>query len=481
METVLSVISALEGTTITKEQLEATRLAKYINQLRRRTKNESLARRAKSLLKKWREMVGIQQTTNDSQPLQPQLQSQSFKNIPNIVNNISSESVTAETDRLPAIISSTSDSSEMTNFSNLIRHINIENSNDSTASKTIRNQQTVGNKPGPFINEHSANSICTLEKLNEPSIVIDIVTDSDENNEQPDQFNKFAPSPSLSFPTLFPKSQKKIKKDKKHRERDNRVNPSCFLQQQQQSSRMNGFTDGKVPTDSGKLLFTQRKCKHKSIFKIFSTEILSLSNSSMSSILSVEVISGNSQSQSKFRATNTTPDLTFAGRFKSVVNRLDNSVLPNDQKELPHLHTKINDEIMNNDDSSTSCSRLSVFEDFHTKEQQQVITLKPYYKKAVEGEHLMAQVPKKRGRKKGSKGVDSIIAKKESSLSQQIFFGSAAGVKKVKTTKELFNEIQSRKLSISHKRCETSTGVNKITNHNVQTRPASSCSGLVNY
>lgn len=60
METVLSVISALEGATITKEQLEATRLAKYINQLRRRTNCENLARRAKSLLKRWREMVGIQ-------------------------------------------------------------------------------------------------------------------------------------------------------------------------------------------------------------------------------------------------------------------------------------------------------------------------------------------------------------------------------------------------------------------------------------
>lgn len=202
----------------------------------------------------------------------------------------------------------------------------------------------------------------------------------------------------------------------------------------------------------------------------------------MSSILSIEVISGNSQSQSKFRATNTTPDLTFAGRFKSVVNRLDNSVLPNDQKETANLDTKCNDEIVNNDDSSTSCSRLSVFEDFDTKEQQQVIsTLKPYYKKAFEGEQPMAQVPKKRGRKKGSKGVDSIIAKKESSLSQQIFFGSAAGVKKVKTTKELFNEIQSRKLSISLNRCETSPGVNKSTNHNVQTRPASSCSGLENF
>lgn len=248
METVLSVISALEGTTITKEQLEATRLAKYINQLRRRTTNESLARRAKSLLKKWREMVGIQQTTHDSQSLQAQ---QSFK--PIIVNNVSSsEAAIADTavDRVPSMISSVSDSTEITNFSNLIRHINIENSNDSI-NKTIRNQQTVVNKPVPFINEHSVNSVC-----NEPSIVIDIVTDSDDNNEQPEQLCKFTPSSSsLSYPTLFPRNQtKKIKKDKKHRERDReaRVRPSSFLQQQQ-SFRFNGFADGKVPTDSGML------------------------------------------------------------------------------------------------------------------------------------------------------------------------------------------------------------------------------------
>ncbi|CAD7001816.1 unnamed protein product [Ceratitis capitata] len=61
MGAVMLVISTLEGTTITKEQLETTRLAKFINHLRRRTKDDHLARRAKSLLKKWREMVGIQQ------------------------------------------------------------------------------------------------------------------------------------------------------------------------------------------------------------------------------------------------------------------------------------------------------------------------------------------------------------------------------------------------------------------------------------
>ncbi|KAL5289825.1 MED26.2 family protein [Megaselia abdita] len=57
MDTVISVIAALETSEITKEQLESTRLAKFINELRKKTTSENLARRSKNLLKKWREMI----------------------------------------------------------------------------------------------------------------------------------------------------------------------------------------------------------------------------------------------------------------------------------------------------------------------------------------------------------------------------------------------------------------------------------------
>lgn len=59
MDTVLQVIRVLENVQITKEQLETTRLGKAINLLRRQTGDESLARRAKDLLKKWRLQVGV--------------------------------------------------------------------------------------------------------------------------------------------------------------------------------------------------------------------------------------------------------------------------------------------------------------------------------------------------------------------------------------------------------------------------------------
>lgn len=42
---------------ITRELLETTRLARYVNQVRRSLTNEVLARRAKNLLRKWREAV----------------------------------------------------------------------------------------------------------------------------------------------------------------------------------------------------------------------------------------------------------------------------------------------------------------------------------------------------------------------------------------------------------------------------------------
>uniref|UniRef100_A0A336ME32 Mediator of RNA polymerase II transcription subunit 26 n=1 Tax=Culicoides sonorensis TaxID=179676 RepID=A0A336ME32_CULSO len=54
---VYEIISTLEGTRVTRELLEATRLAKHINELRRKTKDQVLARRSKSLLKRWREML----------------------------------------------------------------------------------------------------------------------------------------------------------------------------------------------------------------------------------------------------------------------------------------------------------------------------------------------------------------------------------------------------------------------------------------
>ncbi|XP_013174656.1 PREDICTED: WAS/WASL-interacting protein family member 3-like [Papilio xuthus] len=57
MHAVNEIISILEKINITKELLETTRLGKHVNELRRKTTDQTLARRAKVLVKRWRDLV----------------------------------------------------------------------------------------------------------------------------------------------------------------------------------------------------------------------------------------------------------------------------------------------------------------------------------------------------------------------------------------------------------------------------------------
>ncbi|XP_030763847.1 mediator of RNA polymerase II transcription subunit 26 [Sitophilus oryzae] len=74
---IVEIISLLEKVAITKELLETTRLGKHINELRRKTTNADLSRRAKELLKKWRSMVIP--TENGQIKLSPPLQDKDLK------------------------------------------------------------------------------------------------------------------------------------------------------------------------------------------------------------------------------------------------------------------------------------------------------------------------------------------------------------------------------------------------------------------
>ncbi|XP_063229908.1 mediator of RNA polymerase II transcription subunit 26 isoform X2 [Bacillus rossius redtenbacheri] len=72
MPAVVEIITILERTPITKEALETTRLGKYVNDLRRKTTNEFLAKRAKDLVRRWRDMIQNHAGSSAAAAMSPQ-------------------------------------------------------------------------------------------------------------------------------------------------------------------------------------------------------------------------------------------------------------------------------------------------------------------------------------------------------------------------------------------------------------------------
>nr|XP_043069597.1 mediator of RNA polymerase II transcription subunit 26 isoform X2 [Drosophila bipectinata] len=497
MDAVLSVICALEGTKITKEQLEATRLAKYINQLRRRTTNEHLARRAKSLLKKWREMVGIQQTVDSQQQTSQQTESLDFlKSAPPIphfpeINSHLPISSSMQPQEIFSDINVNIDQSETQSLSmhsqahstlsspyNNIIDLDRRENNSTISAHNYHNRLShniVGgavNAPQRQLMKQSLNSFSSMsdvcnKKFNEVSVVIDIVSDSDENDNDSTKIvrSDISEPSSLVIPSSPSLRLKKNRKDKKNEPTLHRPNTKIGEKN----------TDGILhPPDS---------------------EVFSLSNSSMSSILSGDATMGNNSNKKRTNSS----ELTFSGRFNSINQQEDLnqnnfcifSAKNNVSSHLNEIHKPLFEDY-NANDSSASCSRF--FSIVNTQNSEKLNDFYKHKQSIASQIHLPVEAlcpvsnttellndttesrsQKKRGRKKGSRGVDAVISKESSSLCQQIFSGSSA-VKKVKTTKELFNEIQSRKLSTT---AHSSTFRNLTKCARIKRR-TSSCSASIN-
>ncbi|KAF7692665.1 mediator of RNA polymerase II transcription subunit 26 [Silurus meridionalis] len=127
MVAVLDVITNLEKFPITKEALEETRLGKLINDVRKKTKDEDLAKRAKKLLRNWQKLI---------EPSQNDASSRGVQGTPGSANGSSHP---CRTDTPPAVPPPSKKSPELKN------RIDIHNTYLATAEKS-RNRKHRGDQ-----------------------------------------------------------------------------------------------------------------------------------------------------------------------------------------------------------------------------------------------------------------------------------------------------------------------------------------------
>jgi len=109
--------------------------------------------------------------------------------------------------------------------------------------------------PQPIVIDHSVNSVINLTddstvKINEASVVIDIASDSDENDNNgslnPKKLNSIVPAP-LPIPSTPSSRQRKLKKEKRSKEREGQVATNTRFG----AKASDGFQQAALTTDSG--------------------------------------------------------------------------------------------------------------------------------------------------------------------------------------------------------------------------------------
>ncbi|TSP46804.1 Mediator of RNA polymerase II transcription subunit 26 [Bagarius yarrelli] len=131
MVAVLDVITNLEKYPITKEALEETRLGKLINDVRKKTKDEDLAKRAKKLLRNWQKL--IEPSQNDA----------SSRGVPGNPGSANGSSHLCRTDTPPAVPPPSKKSPELKNRND------IHNTYSATAEKSRNRKQRGDQRDSP--------------------------------------------------------------------------------------------------------------------------------------------------------------------------------------------------------------------------------------------------------------------------------------------------------------------------------------------
>lgn len=172
--------------------------------------------------------------------------------------------------------------------------------------------------------------------------------------------------------------------------------------------------------------------------------------------INVHILSSNSPKQNKFSlfggsGTTNSNDSTTNSRtsqFNISENLIKNEISSNSKQNEEDTFIKhvINEKSMSNMSNKANYLMEAVVSDTVTPVKsaphQQSVNLTTIDLSSGQG----TKQQKKRGRKKGSKGVDSVIAKEASLSSQMLMSSLSAAGKKVKTTKELYAEMENRKL-----------------------------------
>ncbi|XP_063707864.1 mediator of RNA polymerase II transcription subunit 26 [Culicoides brevitarsis] len=540
-KSVYEIISTLENTRVTRELLEATRLAKHINELRRKTTDQVLARRSKSLLKRWREML-LPATPNApnaaTTPVNAQTPSRAVQASPakTIAARAGGQNGALVTPRGPGRPpKNPQPPPQMQQQSSLSLHNNSSNNNSNSGSNNVHKlaafsqqqqqkhkENHVNNNSLRVPNAASTSMVSGIRPLNQvvavaaahPTEIINLTDDRSNSpsmfqqyqqrlQQQQQQQQNYRSSPSKKSnrmdAVVVASSANHMKQQNFSNsvtscdnnldyENNSSVSGTNFLN----NSNSNSSRKHKKHKKEKRELLTPAKTTslgpnynhtnallaqmddhsapnlmrddNSLLAARTSNSLILPDNDSLSNTSASLFNNFNSITNTNAATGKTTPTpagaLSFAGHFSKAatvsdvvidVDSLPLPKMPNSRSVSPSVfHASPH---ASNHSIASGITPLNVDNDviIVNHNSSDVPVAMPSATPTVD-----TKIPKKRGRKKGSKGIDSLLATQNEGAIQQIFnadsfsdlkqkITSISGHKKVKTTKEILSDIQNKR------------------------------------